>query len=283
MKTFLLVSFALVFGFTLVTSEEGVELINSRVTNAPRATLGQFPWHVSLTVQYRNDNTNRRTYCGGAILNELWILTNAECVSNARTIQADVGSVLFSRPGLTVFPEVYILHPQYNPNRFVNNVALLRLPFLRPFNFPTGPNPSFRPIRLPSLSQQNFTFENEDAYFSGFGYTAFNSLNISENLLYSHQRVVSNVVCRGYYDNDAALISPNVLCAQGYDLRQSPCNGDGGSALAVNEFGQWTLVGLSSFLHSRGSCGRQPTPAAFTRITSHLQWISRTAGYNLRP
>lgn len=155
------------------------QFINPRITNAPRAALGQFPWHVSFTVQYRNDNTNRRVFCGGTILNNLWLLGTADCIFNARTIQADVGSVLFSRPGLRVFPDIFIIHPQYDPNRLRNNLALVRLPVNRPLNFTQGPNPRFAPVRLPSLSQRNATFENQDAYLTGFGFTAFSKLNWS--------------------------------------------------------------------------------------------------------
>lgn len=125
-----------------------------------------------LAVQYRNDNTNRITFCGGAILNDLWILATGDCVANARTIRVEAGTVLLTRPAVTVFPELYIVHPQYNPNRFRNNLALLRLPLNRPFFFPSGPNPHFFPVRLPTLRQRNATFEGQESYFSGFGYTS---------------------------------------------------------------------------------------------------------------
>lgn len=87
----------------------------------------------------------------------------------------------------------------------------------------------------------------------------------------------------GHYDNDQQLVSPAVLCSASFDFRQGPCNGDGGAPLVINEHGQWTLVGTLSFLHTRGSCGRQYAPSAFTRITSHFDWISRTANYVFRP
>lgn len=109
------------------------------------------------------------------------------------------------------------------------------------------------------------------------------SYNISEYLFYSEQKVVSNRECLSHYDGDTQLISPSVVCALSYDIRRGPCNGDGGAPMVINEFGSWTLVGTLSFLHARGSCGRTVAPAAFTRLTSHLDWISRTANYHLRP
>lgn len=159
--------------------------ITPRITNGQRANTGQFPWHVSLVVQYRNDNTNALTFCGGVILNELWILAAADCVFNARTIRADIGSVNINRPDLHLYPDTFIIHPQYNPNRFRNNLALLRLPLNRPIRFPQGPNPNYWPIRLPTLRQQNQTFEDEEAYFTGFGYNAPSKIKHFNKLLKS--------------------------------------------------------------------------------------------------
>lgn len=129
-----------------------------------------------MAIQYHNDNTNRITFCGAAILNELWILTSADCVHNARSIRADLGHVNINRPAISVFPDTSFIHPQYNPNRFINNLALLRMPTNRPISFPSGPRPAFWPIRLPARRQQTTTFENTDAFFTGYGYTSASKL-----------------------------------------------------------------------------------------------------------
>lgn len=140
--------------------------------NGRRVAPGQFPWHALLAVQYRNDNTNRITFCGAAILNDLWLLAAADCVHNARTIRVDLGHVYINQPAISVYPDTSFIHPQYNPNRFVNNVALLRMPLNRPIPFPSGPNPAYWPIRLPSRRQQLVTFENADAVYTGYGFTS---------------------------------------------------------------------------------------------------------------
>lgn len=141
----------------------------TRITNAPRANLGQFPWHALLAIQYHNDNTNQVVFWNGVILNHLWIVTTADSVSNAQTIRADIGHVHINRPTLRLFPNWYIVHPQYNADRFVNNLGLVRMPLNHPITFPSGPNPSHFPIRLPTLRQQYATFEGAEAFFSGWG------------------------------------------------------------------------------------------------------------------
>lgn len=101
--------------------------------------------------------------------------------------------------------------------------------------------------------------------------------------MYGDGSILSNRACLSQYGNDQQLISPAVICAQSFDVRQGVCNGDGGTPLAVNEHGAWTLIGSLSFLHMTGSCGRKSAPAAFTRITSHFDWIAKTTGYQFRP
>lgn len=90
-------------------------------------------------------------------------------------------------------------------------------------------------------------------------------------------------MCQGYFGNDQNIVNSDVVCALPVNGRQGACAGDGSAPLFINEFGEWTLIGTLSFLHSQNSCGRQPTPSGFTRITSHYDWIARTTGYNFRP
>lgn len=131
------------------------------------------------TVQYRNDNT-RITYCGGAILNELWMISTADCIENARSVRAVIGTTDLKKPTLTINPQMYVIHPRYNGQFFNNNLALLRLPKDRPLAFPAGPRPAFGPIRLPSLSQRFEKFTQHTAYYTGFGSTVERKLDLHE-------------------------------------------------------------------------------------------------------
>lgn len=82
---------------------------------------------------------------------------------------------------------------------------------------------------------------------------------------------------------DTELISDNVICAISINMRQGACINDAGGPLVVNEFGTNTLVGLLSFLHRTGNCGREVVPAVFTRITKYFDWITNVTGYQIRP
>lgn len=142
--------------------------------------IGVFPWFASLEIRTQRE-PNREVYCGGAILNELWIITSADCLINARSVQVFAGSVQF-RGGVTVTADSYYTHPSYTANNFANNLALLRIRQQQAFIFTNSPTATLAPIRLPSLRQENVSFNDEEVYFQGFGYTAF-GMSISVFLL----------------------------------------------------------------------------------------------------
>lgn len=153
--------------------------VEPRITNGKNAYLGAFPWHASLFIRYRSDPPNAEpSHCSGAILNEKWILTPAECIQNAKTIRVDVGSIDINKPLISLYPDSFTPHPQYDQNKFKNNIALLRLPVNSLLNFSTEETKGkLAPIRLPRKSQIEDEFVGSEAYFSSFGYPS-PSMNI---------------------------------------------------------------------------------------------------------
>lgn len=103
---------------------------------------------------------------------------------------------------------------------------------------------------------------------------------MSERLQWVKQRVISNQDCLKNYNTQ--MIQAPQMCATGWDNPwQSSCFGDGGGALVINEFGTWTQIGVMSFIHANGCQDGRPT--GFSRITSYIDWISKTASYSFRP
>lgn len=146
--------------------------LEPRIAKGDRAELGSFPWHASLVIKYRNDKPeDDPTFCSGAILNEKWILTTAQCIKGATAIRVDVGSVDINKPLVSVYPDAFTLHPQYDNsnNKFKNNIALLRLNEKNQFDFSKSEG-KYGPIRLPTRRQVDESFEEAQAYLTGFGY-----------------------------------------------------------------------------------------------------------------
>lgn len=156
--------------------------VEPRITNGKNAYLGAFPWHASLFIRYRSDSPDAEpSHCSGAILNEKWILTPAECIQNAKTIRVDVGSIDINKPLISLYPDSFTPHPQYDQNKFKNNIALLRLPQNSLLNFSSEEaKGKLAPIRLPRKSQIEDEFVGSEAYFSSFGYPS-PSMNIFNN------------------------------------------------------------------------------------------------------
>lgn len=143
-----------------------------RISNGDTAAASDFPWHALLVIKGQDVTTNE-TYCGGAILNEFWIISTAECLKNAKTVRIDVGSTNVSLPYRSVYPDAYTIHPEFDEAVLGNNLALLRLSGVNALHFPSEASPRFAPIRLPQKRQQKENFEGFEAYFSGFGQTTF--------------------------------------------------------------------------------------------------------------
>lgn len=143
--------------------------INTRIVNGQRAPLGIFPWHALLQIE--RYGVNSIFYCGGAILNRNWVLTSADCLQDASRVRIDAGSVELRRPAVTVLADAFFTPRDYNPRDFANNLALLRIPLQSSLNFTYSPTANLAPIRLPALSQERETFVDQEAHFTGFGYT----------------------------------------------------------------------------------------------------------------
>lgn len=114
------------------------------------------------------------TFCSGAILNENWILAPAECVAGASSLRVDIGSVEINSPAISVYPDAFTLHPEFNKNKFKNNIALLRLSKENTLNFDEDVSQGrYSPIRLPRRSEVHKTFEGAEGFFSGFGLPSY--------------------------------------------------------------------------------------------------------------
>lgn len=246
--------------------------IDTRIVDGTPAVNFQFPWHVSLRI--RVINSDRESFCGGALISDLFILTAASCLRQIERIQCDFGSTHFSQPLLTLHSTAILIHPNYNANFNTNDLAIIRLP--QPVTFST----SIRAINLPTQSQANDNFEDREVYVAGFGVTLPNGNVMSEQLRFAHQRVIPNSVCLQHFGSQ--FIQPPTMCATGINNSlQTPCFGDRGGALVSHIAGTWTLVGITSLFHPAGCSGL--APAGYSRVTPHLQWISTNTAIPIAP
>ncbi len=94
----------------------------TRIVGGETASAATWSWAVSLNIA--------NTYlCGGSIISSSWVITAAHCVNGvkASTITVYAGSNLrWSGTQSRVASQV-IVHPDYNTDTYVNDIALLKL------------------------------------------------------------------------------------------------------------------------------------------------------------
>ncbi|XP_051859549.1 collagenase-like [Drosophila albomicans] len=217
----------------------------NRIINGENAVSKQFPYQVYLE---EHINYDWRPNCGGVIISNRTVLTAAHCISDSiDALKIYFGAVdrtniyETGQQRLIVKRKNIIVHPEYDPIQFLNDIALIRLPAEIIFD------EYIQPAKLPDPDK---LYDNEIGVVSGWGISDRDSWNLPNNL---QMQTTSSYIC----------LKPS----QG-----RPCKGDSGGPLAIrNEDGTSTIVGLTSF-GMDGTCPPN-TPVIFTRVSSFLQWI----------
>lgn len=152
--------FALTFGSLIPPNVDSFlidQQLNERIVGGEDAAHGQFPHQVSLRAF---SGSTLLHYCGGAILNNRWIITAASCtqrrLANPLHIRAVVGSNQIYRI------RRIISHSSYNNPKYDNNIALLQT--VQPIQFIDN---EVSAVNLPrtSLTEEG----NQQVIVSGWG------------------------------------------------------------------------------------------------------------------
>ncbi|KAL2761627.1 serine protease 55 isoform 2 precursor, partial [Daubentonia madagascariensis] len=119
----------------------------SRIIGGLEAEVGEFPWQVS--IQARNEH-----FCGGAILDQWWILTAAHCLNSVDISPAELSVVVGTNDLTGSHVEVkavtsIVFHKDFKRINMDNDIALLLLTTSITFSdlkvpicLPTEPRPS---------------------------------------------------------------------------------------------------------------------------------------------
>lgn len=250
--------------------------VQIQIVGGQPADPGEWPWQVALIT--RGETVYYGQFCGGTLIDPQWVVTAAHCITDEANGNAvsdpstiDVVAGIFDLTNTSGDTQVHIAqiirHPQYNPNTFNNDIALLRLET----PIAIGGSGANKIATIPLVPSSTGTLAGTSAYVTGWGNTQYPADPTWPTELQEVQMpILSNTTC-----NDAnhygGYITDNMLCA-GIDPSggKDSCQGDSGGPLVISD-GGWKLAGIVSWGYN---CAESYHPGVYTRVSKYAIWVA---------
>lgn len=251
-----------------------------RIVGGDTAQPGAFPHLVGVANFFGNI-----PFCGGALINERYVVTAAHCVQGRffNTIKVIANKHLRKKdPNQMDIPlSAIIRHPGYSRKSLANDLALLRTKESMRRYMRQGP---LRPICLPTARCGSPTF---DACFVDRQVTVAGWGSLNEGGSHWTQKapkpkelqkvvltVIPNKPCKEAYRPLNLSVTTAMLCAGYPGGGRDTCQGDSGGPLMIRrDDARLALAGVVSF--GKG-CAKAEYPGVYTRVSDFINWIMET-------
>ncbi len=221
----------------------GSEDISSRIVGGTRATQGEYPWMVRLSMG-----------CGGSMITPRVVLTAAHCVDgtgNNTSITATLGVVDLQSPSRIRVKSTFVYQSTgFNPGTMASDWALIKLQ---------------TPVNVPLLKLHSGGSLNKGTFtITGWGATSEGGPQ-SRYLLEAEVPFVDDATCNTAYNGE--IIASHMICAGkmatgGVDT----CQGDsGGPMVRKASDGVWRQIGITSWGEG---CARPGKPGVYTQVST---------------
>ncbi|XP_047491059.1 hyphal wall protein 2-like isoform X4 [Penaeus chinensis] len=244
------------------TCGSGPSASGARVVGGQDVAIGEYPW---MALVYVSRSSGKVSICGASLIKSRWLLSAAHCFYN---VGYNLVAVFLGDHDITSNTEVpttvgsvksIVLHPQYDPETFDNDVALIEL----------QADVAFTPLIAPvCLAAPEDVEDATKAVVTGWGDTSFGG-DLSPVLQEVELDLISNAECRDFFQQTTLTITDNMMCA--YTEGKDACQGDSGGPL-VRQLadGRWVQLGVVSF---GVECAKVGSPGIFTRASLYVDWI----------
>uniref|UniRef100_A0A3P9PSX4 ST14 transmembrane serine protease matriptase a n=1 Tax=Poecilia reticulata TaxID=8081 RepID=A0A3P9PSX4_POERE len=241
---------------------------STRIVGGEDAAQGEFPWQVSLHFQ---------TYghvCGASIISENWLVTAAHCVQSdashrfGEPAKWEVYLGLHDQRKIESFVvkrklKQIISNPNYNPNTFNNDIALMELD--SPIKF----SDYIQPICLPNNDYK--VPVGETVFITGFGATREGG-TAAKVLQKAEVRIINYSECNKLM---SYRLTSKMFCAGVLTGGVDACQGDSGGPLNILEGDYMLLAGVVSW---GDGCARRNKPGIYTTVSEFRGWIKEKTG-----
>ncbi|XP_054274467.1 trypsin-like isoform X2 [Macrosteles quadrilineatus] len=250
-STFLLLG--IFYGSAFVITNEIEKYENKlRIINGDFTTIDQYPIDVAFLIA-------NNIWGAGVIVGKTWVLTTAfNCLwIDPSYISIRAGSSNWTSQGSVILAEKCIIHPDYVPGTWANNIALVKLKSNIKFNNKSTKKGYYGPKT--TLKIFNVTYP-----VSGWGVRSSNYTK-EQNIQTIDQTILSDEDCSKFYNLTAAVGS---FCAS--NANGGPCVFDFGAPLSR----KLTVVGL---YQGSVDCTQPETyPALYVDVFFYKDWIKET-------
>ncbi|XP_057677953.1 coagulation factor IXb [Corythoichthys intestinalis] len=263
--------------FPTIPTITAMENSDQRIVGGYEAKAGDLPWQAAL-LSRSNGVVDKLPFCGGSLLNDLWVITAAHCIVQLRMAGHDFFVRLGehdvdAHEGTESNHEVaeVLVHKsyKYQKSKFNHDVALIRLAV------PVVMSARRRPICLgPKGFSENLLKEATTSVVSGWGRLRDGGIQ-STKLRKLEVPLVDRSTCKA---SSEQRITSFMFCAGFRDRKEDACQGDSGGPHISLHQGTWFLTGIISWGEGCAQAGKY---GVYTRLSRYYAWISNTTGIHM--
>ncbi|KAI4499081.1 hypothetical protein M0802_005947 [Mischocyttarus mexicanus] len=232
--------------------------LSNRIIGGKISKPHDFPWIVVLFKK-------GAVHCGGALINDRYVLTAGHCVKWTKVKDLTVGlgihDVSDQDDGYVVAIRKTILHENFTSKAIydTNDIALIKL------QEPVEYEDHVQPICLPD---KDVDYSGKTAKVTGWGTFSVNGIT-SKYLRETNLTVLSLNSCKN--TSIGNYLSNSVMCA--YKDYTDACQGDSGGPIFIEKTNsKYEIIGIVSW---GLGCANKDVPGIYVKITDYLNWIKQ--------